>query len=134
MQGSFLTRLPKGDDLLEAIRREFEQRSVSKGHFTLIGAVDKAVLGFYDPVGRVYCNREFDHAMEIASCTGNVSLKDGAVFVHAHAVLSGEDFGCIGGHLMPGTVIFASELYGQAVEGDRLVRGFDDPTGLFLWK
>ncbi len=133
MHEPFLVRLPMGEDLLEAIQREFEIRSISKGSFTVIGAVDRAVLGFYDPVDRIYRNREFPDPLEICACMGNVSIKDGAIFVHAHAVLAGADFQCLGGHLMPGTVIFASELSGSEVPGDALVRGFDEKTGLTLW-
>lgn len=132
MDGPFLARLPKGDDLLEAITREFRERLIRKGAFSAIGAVTRATLGYYDE-SRQYVNREFQGRYEIAACTGNVSEKDGEVFVHAHVVLSGHDYGCVAGHLMPGTEIFAAELYGTPVPGDVPVRAFDEPTGLALW-
>jgi len=134
MKEAFLVRLPTGDDLLEAIAKEFRERSITKAGFIVIGAVDGAVLGFYDTVEHVYRNRKFEEALEIVSCVGNVSFKDGEIFVHAHATLAGEDFGCVGGHLMPGTRIFAAELYGNPVTGDPLVRELDEFTGLALWK
>lgn len=133
MDTGFLARLPKGADLLESLTNEFKARSFSKGCFSLIGALDKAVMGFYDPVARVYNYREFEGPLEIVSCIGNVSEKDGEIFVHAHMVISGEDFLCYGGHLAAGCPIFAAELSAAPISGAAPKRGFDDPTGLFLW-
>ncbi len=133
METGFLARLPKGEDLLESITAEFRARSVDKGSFSLIGALDKAVLGFYDPIERVYNYREFDGPLEIVNCIGNVSEKDGDIFVHAHIVISGHDFRCFGGHLANGSTIFAAELSATKVSGPVPKRGFDEPTGLFLW-
>jgi hypothetical protein len=133
MSDPFLVRLPKDEDLLEAMTREFKERSIKKATFTLIGAVTNAVIGFYDNVAREYRNKEFKEMLEIASCIGNVSEKDGDIFVHAHVVLGKQDYSCVGGHLMPGTTIFAAELFGYPVPGAGLVRKFDEPTGLALW-
>jgi predicted DNA-binding protein with PD1-like motif len=133
MKEPFLARLPKGDDLLEAITREFRERSIPKAAFNVIGAVTLAALGYYDTQTRRYVNREFEGALEIVACMGNVSEKEGKIFVHAHVTLSGEDYRCIGGHLMPGTEIFAAELYGTPLPGKTPVREFDEPTGLALW-
>jgi uncharacterized protein len=129
----FLMRLPKDVDLLDAITEAFRARETPKAAFNVIGAVDKAVLGFYTEA-REYVNKEFTDRYEIVSCSGNVSEKDGAIFVHAHVVLSGADYKCIGGHLMPGTIIFAAELFGIPVSGPVPVRKYDEPTGLALWE
>lgn len=133
METAFLALLPKGADLLESITNEFKSRSVRKAGFSLIGALDKAVMGYYDPVARVYNYREFAGPLEIVSCIGNVSEKDGEIFVHAHIVVSGDDFLCYGGHLAAGCPIFAAELIASQIPGAAPKRGFDEPTGLFLW-
>ncbi len=130
---SFLVRLSTGSDLLDAIATAFKERQIRKAAFNAIGAVTHAVLGFYDADSRLYVSKEFPGQWEIVSCSGNVSVKEGDVFVHAHVVLSGHDFKCAGGHLMPGTLIFAAELYGSSVPGPVPVRSFDDTTGLALW-
>ncbi|MDQ7782950.1 MAG: DNA-binding protein [Desulfomonilaceae bacterium] len=133
MADSFLVRLPKGMDLLEAIAEEFRKRSISKASFSLVGAVERAVVGFYDLGKKEYKNTTLEGDYEIAACMGNVSIKDGEVFVHAHITLSGDDYRAFGGHLMPGTVLFAAELCGTPLPGDPLVREFDEATGLYLW-
>lgn len=133
MEEPFLARLPMEEDLLEAVTGVFRERSVRKAGFNLIGAVRKAVLGYYDPDSREYRSKEFQGPLEVVACMGNISEKDGEIFVHAHAVLSGEDYVCIGGHVMPGTVIFAAELHGTPLPSRAAVREFDEPTGLALW-
>jgi uncharacterized protein len=133
MDEPFVARLPKGDDLLEAVTRVFRDRSISKAAFNVIGAVDRAVVGFYDTKARQYRNTAFDEALEIVACMGNVSIKDGEIFVHAHITLSTQDCRCVGGHLMPETPIFAAELFAHPLAGEPKVRVMDDPTGLALW-
>ncbi len=133
MSEPFLTRLPMGEDLLKAISDAFRDRAIRKATFTAIGAVTHAVLGFYNTETREYVNKEVSGQFEIAACSGNVSEKDGEIFVHAHVVLSGEDYQCLAGHLQPGTTIFAAELHGIPVPGSVPVRTFDEPTGLALW-
>lgn len=71
--------------------------------------------------------------MEILSLKGNISIKDGEPFLHLHIVLSKEDFTCIGGHLYEAEV-FAFEFEIVEFEGNSFQRGFDEDTGLFLWK
>ena len=91
------------------------------------------VVGFYDHESREYKNREFDGHYEILACNGNISLKDGDIFAHAHILLSGEDCACFGGHLMAGAEILPAELYGTPIPGDSPKREFDEATGLYLW-
>jgi len=133
MESSFLVRLPTGEDLLEALTSEFQKRSIRKAAFGVIGAVAGATLGYYDQAAKQYRNKEFQGHFEVLACVGNVSEKEGQIFVHAHALLAGADYICFGGHLMPGTPIFAAELYATEVLGKPPVRCLDAHTGLFLW-
>jgi len=133
MEEPFLVRLPRDQDLLTSITRAFQERSIKKAGFTVIGAVTKAALAYYDLASRQYGRREFPGAHELVSCTGNVSEKDGETFVHAHVVLGDKDFKCVGGHLAEGTTILVAELYGTPLSGEIPVRKFDEATGLALW-
>jgi uncharacterized protein len=63
---------------------------------------------------------------------GNISLKDGEPFVHAHAVLSDDEGKVRGGHLLGGT-IFAAEVHVTELLGETLARRLDNVTGLSLW-
>jgi predicted DNA-binding protein with PD1-like motif len=70
--------------------------------------------------------------VELVSCTGNVSLRDGRPFLHAHAALAFSDGKVVGGHLNSG-LIFAVEALIQELLGEPLARGYDSTTGLYLW-
>jgi len=70
--------------------------------------------------------------VEIASCTGNISLLEGEPFVHAHAVLADSSGRVLAGHLVRGT-IFAAELFVQELAEANLHRAWDKQTGLKLW-
>ncbi len=128
-----LTRLPKGGDLLQEINALCKEKNIRRGAVQVMGAVEKATLGYYLQDERRYISQEFDEHMEILAGIGNVSIKDGDPFVHLHLTLSRKDYSVIGGHTMPGCVIFAAEVCIITLEGEELVRGFDEPTGLPLW-
>jgi predicted DNA-binding protein with PD1-like motif len=129
-----LGRLPYGKDFVKTIEGFCVQNSIQTGVFSVIGAVMSVTLGSYDQNQQVYVTFKEEKPLEIVHCTGNVSLKDGKVFVHAHAVLADMNGQTIGGHVFSETVIYAGEIYIQELLGKPLEREYDDTTGLSLWK
>ncbi len=130
---TLMGRLNRGDDLLEAITKLCVEHGITVGRVEAIGAVEKAGLAYYDQKEREYQNFEVREPLEITKLSGNVSIKDGRPFVHAHVTLSDADGQAIGGHLAPGTVVFACEFVIQEFDGAEFVRGLDESTGLTLW-
>ncbi|MBN2495098.1 MAG: DNA-binding protein [Deltaproteobacteria bacterium] len=126
-------RLERGDDLVEALTRFCAQHGVQAGCLSGLGALEQAELGYYDQAEGRYRTRALRGGLEIASLLGNVSLKRGAPFVHAHLVLADGQQACFGGHAMPGCRVFACEFAVWAVEGEVLERRPDAATGLDLW-
>jgi predicted DNA-binding protein with PD1-like motif len=130
----FMGRLDMGADLLEALEEQCRVHSISLGEVRALGAVTKARVGFYHQKEREYHFLDFDQPLEIVSLTGNISLKDGRPLVHAHVTLADAAGRALGGHLAPGTEVFACEFVIQEYEArEALSRGFDEETGLFLW-
>ena len=129
-----LDGLPHGADLLDAITDLARENDVETGTVMAIGAVKKARIGFYDQESREYRERDIGEPMEITSCLGNISMKDGEIFVHAHVTLADSEGQVVGGHLAPGTIIFAAECRIAELRGESLARGYDETTGLSLWK
>ena len=76
---------------------------------------------------------EIDEPMEITKLSGNISIKDQAPMVHAHLTMADSKGNAFGGHLAPGTILFACEIIIEKYEGAKLERGFDETTGLPLW-
>lgn len=130
----FMGRLSPGSDLLQSLQSFCRQRGIAVASFQLIGAVRSARIAFYDQRHKKYGELAIDRAMEIVSCSGNISLRDGQPFVHAHISLADEEGHSLGGHLLPGTIVFVAEVDVQELLGEPLVRTPDQETGLPLWK
>lgn len=130
---SFLFRLPHGCDLLQELNRLCSENGITLGRLEAIGAVQSAQIGFYDQTTRVYDFMTLGRPLEIVKLSGNVSLKDGKPFVHAHIALADRDGTMYGGHLAEGTIVFACECLLESFEGSHFKRQPDSQTGLSLW-
>jgi uncharacterized protein len=119
-------------ELVQSLTDAAKAQGVKAGTFTAIGALKRAKLGYYDQRSHEYRTITIEAAMELASCTGNVSIKGGEVFVHAHAVLSDENGNTRAGHLLEG-IVFAAEVHLTQLEGPRLERKYDKASELMLW-
>ncbi len=133
VEKAVFARLFEGEDLLVTIASVAEQHNVPSGFFFLIGTLKKAVLGYYE-TGQ-YKSIEKVGPLEVASCMGNVSVKEnGELVVHGHVVVSDRDGLAFGGHVLPGCLVDATaELVLVRVEGGALRRVFDSRRNLHLW-
>ena len=131
---SIVASLPHNEDLLNAIEAFCNKASIQTAVFSLIGAVKSVTLGSYDQNQQVYVTAKRQEPLEIVHCTGNISLRDGNIAVHAHAVLADEHGQTIGGHLFSETLVFAGEMFIQELIGPSLERQYDNTTGLYLWR
>ena len=97
-----------------------------------LGAICEATFRFLDPATKQYVDKTFSEQMEITNLTGNISRKDGNVYLHLHITASRRDYTCIGGHLLTARVNGACELVVErfACEAGR---HFDEETGLNLY-
>jgi hypothetical protein len=131
---SIMGKLGHGKDLLEELTAVATAEGITLGRVEALGALKRARLGFYDQEEREYEFHEIDETLELTNLVGNISLKDGAPIVHAHVTLSDREGRAFGGHLAPGSIIFACEFVMQSLEGPTLTRARDDVTGLPLWE
>jgi len=129
----FFFRIAEDEDLLDAVTQSAKQNNVKAGIFFLIGTLKNAVLGYYHE-GK-YESIFIDEPLEIASCVGNVSVKDsGELVIHGHMVVSNRKGEAFGGHLMPGCKVAATvELVMIEAKETTLLRKFDEKTKLYLW-
>lgn len=127
-----MARLDQGKEIIESITALADEAGINTGTFSVIGALSKAELAYYDQQSHQYMKTAVSAASELVSCTGNVTIRDGKRFVHAHAVLADPSYHALAGHLVSGT-IFAAELCLVELLGQPLTRDFDPSTGLFLW-
>jgi predicted DNA-binding protein with PD1-like motif len=131
---TIMGRLAKGADLLGALEEQCRLHNITLGEVRAIGAVTKARIGYYQQDIQKYMFLELDRPMEILTLTGNVSLKDGQIMVHAHVTLGDEQGRAFGGHLAAGAPVFACEFVIQECKSEKVFqRALDEETGLFLW-
>ncbi len=128
----FFIRVEHNSDLIAFVTEFAKKNNIALAAFTAIGALTSAKLGFYDQTKHEYVDVVLSVPQEMASCVGNVSLKDGLPFVHAHVVLSDRRKNVHGGHLLEGHV-FAAEIHLTEYLGEKIVRKPDNVTGLALW-
>lgn len=131
---TFIGSIPQNSDLYESITKIVTEEDIRNGKVTAIGAITNAVIGYFDQNKKEYIKLDLNGGYEILSCIGNVSVREGKPFVHAHITLSDKVGKVFGGHLMPGTKVFACEVFIDEYSGEDLMRERDEATDLFLWK
>lgn len=129
-----LTTLKRGEDLIGAVEQFCRAASVETACFSVWGAVSTVTLGVYDQQQQVYVTHSEAASREILSCTGTVSLQEGAPPVHARIILADAEGGLTGGRLFSETRIFAAELVLEELLGPPLKREYDSDTGMMLWR
>jgi predicted DNA-binding protein with PD1-like motif len=137
-EGCHIGRIEKSSDIIHAIEAFCEAKNIRAGWVNVIGAVDKAVISYYDQRKHQYFHKTLEGEYEIVSCSGNISIKDGKPFAHLHIILSDTEFNTLGGHLWPGgSSVFAAEFVifkmQQPPGTPDLTRCPDAETGLTLW-
>ncbi len=130
----FLERLPHNVDLLQWLTEFAIKNRMQLATFSVIGAVKKAVVAFYDQREKTYREVSIEENLEILSCLGNASIKENRPFSHCHATFANKRGETFGGHLANGTIVFAAEAFFQEILGRELVREHDPVTGLALWR
>ncbi len=125
--------LRREGDLLGELLDLCVRESVKLGRIEAIGSVQRARLGYYHQKSREYRHFALNEPLEISSLIGNISLKDGQPFVHAHVILSNARGKTWGGHLASGTIVFACEYTVEVFGGMEFTRLHDEGTGLHLW-
>ena len=95
--------------------------------------MNHAVLRFRDPATKNYGDKVFEEQMEISSLVGNISEKDGKVYLHLHANFGRRDYTVVGGHLLSCVLNGACELVVTRFNC-KVGRRFDEETGLNLYE
>ena len=130
----FIVSLDNHVELMEALMHFCKQLDVDCGQVRGIGAISEATFRMYDPATKQYVDKTFTEQMEITNITGNISEKDGEVYLHVHATCSRADYSCIGGHLLSARINGACELLVDSFGDTTVGRRHDDETGLNLYE
>lgn len=129
----FVLSLDNHVEISEALTLFCRDKGILAGSISGLGAISEATFRFLDPATKKYVDKTFTEQMEITNLTGNISSKDGEVYLHLHITASRRDYSCIGGHLLTARVNGACELFVEAWPDARIGRRFDPETGLNLY-
>jgi len=109
--GLWVISFARGDTVRDPIESFAKEHSIVGAKISGIGALEDPELGCYDLATKTYDRRTFNGIWELLSIEGNLSLKDGEPFLHAHVTISGHDYAAMGGHLFDSKVGVVMELF-----------------------
>jgi predicted DNA-binding protein with PD1-like motif len=120
-----------GDDVCDGLLAFARQGAVTAASFTAIGALQRVVVGFFDPDSRKYNHITIDEQVEVLTMSGNIAIGPDGPVVHAHLVVGRSDGTAHGGHLIRAIVRPTLEVIVTETPA-RLRRRLDPATGLTL--
>lgn len=110
--------IEKNEKVMDTLTRFCKKEGISNARISGIGAIMDSEIGAYDTVGKEYIRKQFPEVWELVSFEGNVTLKDGEPFVHAHVVFSDHEMKTIGGHLFEMSVAAVGEFFLRKFENN----------------
>ncbi|MFX1530901.1 MAG: PPC domain-containing DNA-binding protein [Promethearchaeota archaeon] len=120
------------EDLIESINQMIKNHKIKSGLINCIGALKKYTIGYFDINLKEYLRKTFDDYIELVSCMGNISFRDGEPIIHLHIAIGTKDYSISGGHLLqPSIVSITGEVYIFEID-EKLNRAEDSQLGLFL--
>jgi predicted DNA-binding protein with PD1-like motif len=94
----------KGDEVVSTLQRFATEHGLTASRFSAIGALEGAVLGYFDWERKDYVRIPVQEQVEVLSLNGDIALDGDQPKVHAHTVLGRRDGSTVGGHLLEATV------------------------------
>ena len=121
----------QGDEAFSGLLAFAEEYHVTSAHFTAIGAINGATLGYFDPKRKMYKKIPVNGQHEVIGMSGDIALYQGKPAVHTHMVVGNPDGTTLGGHVLAAHVSPTLEVM---VTEDPLTmqKRFDPGTDLTL--
>ena len=110
--------IEKNEKVMDTLTRFCIDKGISNAKLSGIGAVKETEIGAYDTIKKEYIRKEYSDILELVSFEGNITLKDGSPFPHAHVVLSDHNMSTAGGHLFETTVAAVGEFFLRVFDND----------------
>ena len=127
---TYIIYVEKDEAIMETLTKFCKDHNVDNGQISGIGAIKEIDFGAYDLENKEYIRCQYDNLWELTSYQGNVLLKDGEPFIHAHITVSDHNLDVRGGHLFEAKVGAVGEFVLRKIDTDRK-REHDPNIGLF---
>lgn len=129
----YILKIDKGEEIVSTLKRFCEENKIKLGTIQGIGATNQATVGLFHTVTKEYHTQKLVGDHEITGLMGNISTKDGAVYLHIHINLADAAYHTFGGHLSEAFVSATCELMIDVIDGE-VERAFNDEVGLNLYQ
>ena len=126
---TYIIYLEQNEPSMATLTQFCKDQSIINGQLSGIGAIKEIEVGAYDLALKEYVTKKFDEIWELTSYQGNVLLKDGEPFIHAHITISNHSLDVKGGHLFEAQVGGVGEFILRKINTDGK-REFDPVIGL----
>ena len=121
----------QGDEAFSGLLEFAEKYQVTSAHFTAIGALDGATLGWFDPQRKMYKKIPIIGQHEVIGMSGDIALYRGKPVVHTHMIVGGPDGATSAGHVLAAYVSPTLEVM-VTVDPVTMQKRFDPATDLTL--
>jgi predicted DNA-binding protein with PD1-like motif len=121
----------KGDEAFSGLLEFAEKYHVTSAHFTAIGALNGAMLGWFDPQRKMYKKIPISGQVEVVGMSGDIALYHGKPVVHTHMIVATSDGTTRGGHVLEAYVSPTLEVM-LTVDPITMQKRFDPETDLTL--
>jgi uncharacterized protein len=124
-------RFESGEQFSAPLLAWLAREGIGYATLTGLGAVRGATISYYVAATKQYETYEIAEQMEVVSLIGNVALREGKPFIHAHVALGKRDLSMIGGHLNDLAIYPTLEVWLRP-EPEPVQRAFDESCGLWV--
>jgi uncharacterized protein len=121
----------QGDEAFSGLLEFAEQYHVTSAHFTAIGALNGATVGWFDPQRKMYKKILITGQHEVIGMSGDIALYQGKPVVHTHTLVGNPDGTTQGGHVLEAYVSPTLEVM-VTVDPITMQKRFDATTDLTL--
>jgi len=121
----------EGDEAYSGLLEFAEKYHVTSAHFTAIGALNGATVGWFDPQRKMYKKIPINGQHEVIGMSGDIALYQGKPVVHTHMLVGNPDGTTQGGHVLEASVSPTLEVM-VTVDPVTMQKRFDPATDLTL--
>jgi predicted DNA-binding protein with PD1-like motif len=124
-------RFLSGEQLVAPLLEWLGREGIGYAALTGLGAVSRATVSYWNSQTKQYEQHQLDEQMEVVSLIGNVTIREGVPFIHAHVGLGRSDLSVIGGHMSELVVHPTLEVWLRP-ETEAVHRALDESCGLYV--
>lgn len=128
---TYVVRLNRGEEVIESLKDLCKNENIELAEIKGLGASNLVEIGVFNVNTKEYNTKIFEGMFEITSLIGNVTRKDGEVYLHIHINFGDEEGLVKGGHLVRSIISATSEIVVRRING-KVGRKLSNEIGLNL--